>query len=218
MINELIFLLHCSCISLFALGALWLGREALVGFICLQAILANLFVVKQITLLGLNATASDAFTVGGVLGLNLLQEYYGQDEAKKAIWISFFMLVFYGIVSQIHLAYIPSSFDTMQTHFAPILGFMPRIVIASFTVYLIAQHLDALLYGYFKKMAQGRYLIIRNYGSIVISQLVDTVLFSVLGLYGIVDNVLHIIIVSYAIKLATIMVATPFIGLSKKLM
>ena len=77
-----------------------IGNQALCSFLCVQAILANLFVIKQITLLGFTATASDMYIVGSVLTLNLLQEYYGKDEARRAIWISFSMLLFYTIVSQ----------------------------------------------------------------------------------------------------------------------
>jgi queuosine precursor transporter len=215
MINELIFLLHTIVIASSVLIALWLGAAALVAFICVQCILANLFVIKQISLFGFNATCADGFTIGAVLGLNILQEYYGREITKRAIWINFFLLIFYAIVSQIHLAYVPSSVDMMHQFFVPILSTMPRIVIASFFVYFIAQTTDYYLYGFLKRTLKDRFLIIRNYASIVIIQLLDTVLFSFLGLYGIIDNIWHIIMISYFIKLAAIIIATPFVGLSK---
>lgn len=214
--NELIFILHASLVSLTALGALAFGRTALVAFICIQCILANLFVLKQTTLFGLNATAADAFTIGATLGLNLLQEYFGKAITRKAIWINFFFLVFFAAISQIHLCYIPSIFDTTQHHFSSLLGFMPRIVVASFTVYLIAQLVDYVLYGWLKKIWPSRFLALRNFTSIAISQLIDTVLFSFLGLYGIVENIGEIIMMSYAIKLGAIFIATPFVAISKQ--
>ena len=215
--NELIFLLQTIFISASALGALALGREALVAFVCAQCILANLFVLKQTTLFSLSATCSDAFTIGATLGLNLLQEYFGRPIARRTIWINFFLLVFYAVVSQLHLYYLPSTFDTMHGHFASILGFMPRIVVASFSVYLIAQTIDYCLYGILKTMLKNKFLIFRNYASVLISQFVDTVLFSFLGLYGIVDNLVQIIVISYLIKVVAIFIATPFVGFSKKL-
>ncbi len=215
--NELIFLLQTITVSLCALGALYLGKEALVTFICIQSILANLFVIKQTTLFGLNATCSDAFAVGATLGLNLLQEYFGRTITRKAIWLNFFFLVFYAITSQIHLAYAPSTYDTMQEHFLPLLMFMPRIVVASFTVYLIAQTIDYLLYGALKKIWTHRLLVLRNYASTMVSQFVDTVLFSFLGLYGIIHNLGEVIVISYTIKLAVIFIAIPFVALSKKI-
>src|SRR6185436_11925481 len=121
--NELYFLLHSITVSTAALISLWFGKEALIGFISLCCILANLFVVKQTTLFGFDATCSDAFSIGAVLGLNLLQEYFGKTITKTAIWISFFLLIFYTVVSSIHLLYEPSVHDTMQQHYLSILQF-----------------------------------------------------------------------------------------------
>jgi uncharacterized integral membrane protein (TIGR00697 family) len=215
MINELIFLLQILLITLFSLGSLRLGKQALVAFITLQPILANLFVLKQITLFGLTATPSDAFAVGGVLGLNLLQEYYGRDLARKTIWISFFLLIFYGILSQVHLAFIANIDDIMNTHYIAILGIMPRLLIASLLTYFIVLQIDSFLYAKFKIYFHDKHIIFRNYASIAISQFIDTVLFSFLGLYGVLPNLLHIILISYIIKLCTIAIATPFVGFSK---
>ena len=92
--NELIFFAHVIIISLFTIFSLKISKEALVAFIALYCVLANLLVLKQITLFGLHPTASDAFSVGAILGLNLLQEYYGKITAKKAIWTCFLALVF----------------------------------------------------------------------------------------------------------------------------
>ena len=214
--NELIFIAHTLIISISTLVALYLGAHALVAFICLQCVLANLFVIKQITLIGLGATGTDAFTIGAVLGLNLLQEYYGAAIARRTIWINFFLLIFYALIGQIHLAYLPSISDTMHLPFLAILNPRSRIVVASFTVYLIAQYCDYLLYGFLKKLLHDRLLVIRNYASIMITQLLDTVLFSFLGLYGLVDNIWHIIIISYSVKLLAILIATPCVALSKK--
>jgi uncharacterized integral membrane protein (TIGR00697 family) len=215
MLNELIFITHSTAIAVSSLIALYLGSGALVAFVCACCILANLFVIKQVTLFGLAATCSDAFTIGATLGLNLLQEYFGKSMARKAIWINFFLLVFYGIVSQIHLWYSPSTLDNTQEHFVPILGLMPRIVIASFSVYFFVQMLDYALYGFLKRTFNDKHLVFRNYFSIALCQLIDTILFSFLGLYGIVENIIHIIIISYSIKLLSIILATPFVLFSR---
>jgi len=217
LVNELIFIFHCLIIASSSLFALFLGSYGLVAFICIQCILANLFVIKQITLFGYTATCSDAFTVGATLGLNLLQEYFGKEITKKAIVINFFLLIFYLIVSQIHLIYIPTNFDTTQQHFMSILSAMPRIVIASVSVYFLVQMLDYYIYGILKRKFHQKYIIFRNYFSIAFCQLIDTVLFSLFGLYGVVENIWHIIFISYAIKLISIIIATPFVTFSRKI-
>ena len=145
--NLIIFLFHIICIGLSTLVMLRFGLAGLVSFLCAQAILANLFVIKQISLLGLNATAADVYIVGSVLTLNLIQEYYGKQEARKAIWMSFALLAFYTIVSQIHLLYQPSASDFSQDAYYAILSFMPRITIASMVTYVIVQYFDIFFYG-----------------------------------------------------------------------
>lgn len=214
--NILIFLAHSIIVSLGALCALRLGKSALVTYMSGLWIFANLFVLKQITLGGFHATAADAFTIGAVFSLNMLQEYYGKKAARSAIWTSFCMLIFYALISHVHLSYTPSSFDTMQPHYQALLGFMPRIALASLTSYLLIQLFDSWLFGALRKILAGNYLALRTAVSLAISQLFDTILFSFLGLYGLVDNLWQIIIISYTIKLAAIALSTPCAQLSKK--
>lgn len=213
--NELIFLFHTTLIMLCVLGALKLGKEALIALICLFCVLCNLFVVKQTEFFGINATCADAFSIGAVLGLNLLQEYFGRAITQKAIVISFLGSLVYAVLSQIHLMYIPSACDTMHCHFSPLLEAMPRIIIASLVVYLVVQQLDCLLYEWLKKRFKGNFLASRVFSSAIVCQLLDTILFSFLGLYGIINNIGHLIMVSYLIKLVTLVCATPFVALSK---
>lgn len=215
MFNELIFIIHVIAIAVFSLTALRLGPYALVASIAIQGMLSNLFVTKQIMLFGMDVTCSDAFTVGSVLGLNLLQEYYGKEITKKAIIISFFSVLFYLFLSQIHLLYIPNQFDTTQPHFFEILHLMPRITIASVFVYLISQIFDATFFNVLKIALNNKYPIARSAVCMTCSQLLDTTLFSFLALYGIVGSVLNVIVVSFAIKMVVITLFTPFIKLAK---
>lgn len=215
MINELIFFCYIFVTGCGSLIALRLGKEALVAFFTIQWILANLFITKQITIFGLNATTSDALIIGSALCLNLLNEYHGKKIAQKAILIGFIASIFYAIVSLLHISYVPNLFDRTHEHFSFILSSTPRIIIASLLAYLFSQEINVLIYSTLKKYASYTPIFIRNYVSIGISQFIDTILFSFLALYGIVHNIAHIIIVSYAIKLLIIAISAPFSTLSK---
>ncbi len=212
--NELIFVFHIFAIVLSCIFALRLGKEALITLIIIQAILANLFITKEISLFHLCVTCTDAFAVGSGLALNLLQEYYGKATTKKAIYISFCALVFYLVMSQFQLWYNPIS-DASHQPFSAILSLMPRLIGASIFSYLICQLIDYKIYALLKIKLHNKFFILRNYGSLIISQAIDTVLFSFLGLYGIVPHIWHIILVSFIIKIATIILATPFMSLLK---
>src|SRR3990172_4814357 len=104
--NECILLLHIMIISGATLIALRIGTEALISFVALSMVLANLFVIKQTSFFGFDATTADALAVGSMIGLNILQEFFGKKAAKTAIIATFFLLLFYAITSQIHLLYI----------------------------------------------------------------------------------------------------------------
>ena len=214
--NEQLFLAHICFIGITALGALRLGKEALISFICLICILANIFVSKQIVLFGLHVTATDSLSIGASLGLNLLQEYFGRSIAKKAIWLSFAAGMVCTVLSQFHVFYTPSVFDITNQHYSAIFGIMPRIMLASFTTYIIVQHIETALYGYLQHHLP-HLLLTRNVLSVTICQLLDTVLFSFLGLYGSVEHIFHIILISYVIKIIVISIATPFLWFSKKI-
>lgn len=214
--NGPLFLLHIFAVLFFVLGALRLGKEALIALISLFAVLANLFVMKQIDLFGLEVTCSDVFAIGAILGLNLLQEYFGKEAAKIAIRISFGALIFFGAMVMIHLAYLPSSHDSTQSAYATIFSHTPRIVGASFFVYYIVQKWDLYFFQWLQKRFDNRRLGIRLLFSLLVSQALDTVLFSFLGLYGIVDSVFDIIVMSFAIKCAIIALSSPIAAFSKR--
>ena len=216
--NELIFIIQSLVVASAALIALRIGSAALIAVIATQAVFANLFVIKQICLCTFHATASDAYAIGGLLALNLLQEYYGKAPTRQAIGISFFCMLLFLVVSQLHLLYEPSIVDVTHGAYCEILSYGPRIIIASFVTYLIVQLFDAMLYGFLKRTFKGRFYITRNYISVMISQLFDTILFSFLGLYGIIEHIWDIIIVSYVIKLLIVLLATPFMMLSRYIM
>lgn len=212
--NEVIFGLHILADLVFLALAVRYGKTALGIYIALSGILANLFVVKQIQLFGLMATASDVFAVGGIFALNLLQELHGQQAANRATIASLGALVFFAFMSQIHLSYIPSPHDATHVAFHSVLSSTPRIVAVSIGVYYLVQRLDLLFFGALKSfIAQFE---IRVLASLLVSQALDTALFSFFGLYGIVDALFQIMIISYAIKCVVILCSSPLASVLKR--
>lgn len=216
--NEALFFVQTMLISCGVLVGLRLGVEALTAVLITYCLLANLFVLKTITLFGLTATAADAFTIGATLALNLIQEYYGKERARLAIWTNTFILLLYTLVTIIHLAYIPSPTDTANYFYAMLLSPAPRIVIASLIVCFCAQRIDYTLYGFLKARTPASWILVRNYGSVVVSQLFDTVAFTIFGLYGLIDNLGEVMIVSYGIKLLALTLCSPFLIISRRIM
>jgi len=213
--NEILFFIQIILIITFAWGALKLGASALVSWVAIQALIANIFVLKQINLFGFDVTASDSFVIGSLLGLNFLQEFYGKEEAKKATWICFFFMFFFALISQLHLYYEPNLHDTSQEAFVKILSPSMRIVLASMSVFFVVQQFDVRFFAWLKNQLPNTSFSLRTAMALLVSQLLDTVLFSFAGLYGIVASVVNIIIVSYLIKIIVIFCFTSLIRIIK---
>ena len=213
--NEILFFLQTIVVTSSVLLALVLGKEALVAAITFLFVLANLFVVKQITLFGFNVTSTDVYVIGAVLGFNLLQEYFGKEIAKKTIWISFFVSFLCVVMAQLHLKYVPNVYDVTQGAFSQVLGFLPRIVAASFIAHIGSQYLRLFLYEFLKKLFNSRYFVSRHLFTTIVEQGLDTFLFGFIGLYGVVHTITDIFIISFIIKIITIFCTTPSVMLSK---
>lgn len=214
--NEILFLLQIFCIFSFSLVALRLGKEALYAGITIQALLANFFVLKQMHLFGCTVTCSDAFAVGSILGINLLREYFGQKDAKKAILICFLFMIFFAVMSELHLFFIPSTEDTTHLAYARLLFVAPRLLFSSLSVFFIIQHFDTHFFGWLTRHFPTMHFSLRSSFSIAVSQFLDTFLFSLIGLYGLVDHLWDIILVSFFIKFLVIICLGPLTLFFKK--
>lgn len=216
MSNEWLLVTQILAVIVFSLGALRLGKEALLSWVALQGVLANLFVVKQIDLFGLHVTCSDVYVVGSVFGLNLLQEFYGKEASKKAASATFLGMLFMVVMSKFHITYSPSMLDWSHSAYSVILEFMPRLLIASLSVFFLVQLFDVRFFAFLKRRLPNMPLTLRNGLSMVTSQGLDTILFTFLGLYGVVGSPWHVIFVSFSIKLIVITLLAPFSLLAKR--
>ncbi len=214
MYTELVFILHIVLSAGFLLFSARLGKECLIAFLSLSAVLANLFVTKEMTLCSLTVTCSDVYAVQAILALNYLQEYYGKKAAEKASVIGFICLVFFAVMAKMHLAYPPSIYDSASDAFARILVSTPRIVLASITTFFLVQRLDIVFFRLLQNWLKGKYFPIRAGLSMMVSQTLDTTLFAFLGLYGIVHHIGHVIMVSLFVKILVIWLSAPFTTLS----
>jgi uncharacterized integral membrane protein (TIGR00697 family) len=215
--NEIIFFIHVSLLIGLSVFSLKTGEKALTCFIVLMGILSNLFVLKQIQLFSLTVTASDAYAICGIFSLNMIQEYYGEKAAKKTVFINFFFLFIFGILSTIHIQYIPSIFDKTQHAYLTLLSPSFRLILASLICYFFSQKIDLFLFSFFRRNLFKRSLSLASIASSSISQIFDTTAFTFLALYGQVNAVLEVILLSLTIKFITILLMSPMMNLSKKI-
>ena len=91
---------------------------------------------------------------------------------------------------------------------------------ASLITYIISNTLDTYLYEFIKKkFPDDKFLWLRNNGSTLISQLIDSVLFTIIGFAGIYSwkVVIDLSFVTYAIKFVVALLDTPFLYIAKRI-
>jgi uncharacterized integral membrane protein (TIGR00697 family) len=202
------FALFLVCYRLF-------GKQGLYAWIAAAVILANIQVVKTIGMFGFVMTLGNTMYGTIYLTTDLLNEKYGEKEAKRAVWFGFFFLLMSTVIMQLVLVF--KDFDAgipAQAALETIFGLAPRIALGSLTAYLVSQFLDVRLFSKLKvKYPTRSQLWIRNNGSTSVSQLVDTLVFCTIAFAGVFDwNVWwDIVITTYVIKFVISVASTPVI-------
>lgn len=231
MSNELIFFTLTALILASTLLAFRLGRMYLVGLIMCEAALMNIFVVKQFDLFGMAVTGGNVLYGAIFLATDLLNEHYGKEIAKKAVWAGFGAGIFMLMVSQLTKAFTPNDFDTTGTAFAELFSPTGRIVTASLVSYLIVQHFDVWFFNRLKQWTHGRHLWLRNNLSTICSQGADSIFFTAAGLLAIeqfadspylagfvsAEAFWQVVLFTFLVKMIVAVLDTPIIYLSYKL-
>ncbi|MBN2982034.1 queuosine precursor transporter [Cohnella algarum] len=205
------FGLFLACYRLF-------GRNGLYVWIGAATVLANIQVVKTIEVLGIVATLGNTIYATIYLTTDLLNEKYGAKEANKAVWFGFFTLLMSMIMMQMVLVFTPQETDISQESLETIFGLMPRIALGSLTAYFVSQFMDVRLFSKLKDAFPGRnQLWIRNNGSSLLSQLVDTLIFTSIAFAGVYpwDVWWQIALSTYLLKFIVSAASTPVIYIAR---
>lgn len=108
---------------------------------------------------------------------DILSEIYGKKKTTRIVVAGFISSIFVlGVLwagSQFNaIDNSPVNNATYDTVFAN----SWKVIFSSMTAYLLAQFTDLKLYHFWKKLTNGKHLWLRNNGSTILSQLVDTTL------------------------------------------
>ena len=196
------------------------GRTGLFVWVGFATVLANIQVTKLIEIIGLTATLGNAIYGSVFLVTDILNEKYGKKEAKKAVWLGFASLIMMTLIMQVVLIFDPAPDDFVQGSLETIFGLIPRIALGSVIAYIISQYTDVLIFSFLRKLfpSDGAFWI-RNNGSTMLSQLLDTLIFTSIAFLGILptDIWLNVFISTYVLKFIVSIIGTPFGYLAKRI-
>ncbi len=195
------------------------GKTGLYVVIVASVIVANIQVVKTVAIFGLVATLGNVLYGSIFFATDILSEIYGREAARRGVWLGFIGMALMTLWMQIGLQFIPHVSDFSQESFLTIFGLMPRIAAGSITAYLISQHHDIWAFLFWKRKTKGRFLWLRNNASTMVSQIIDSVIFCGIALWGVFDTATwsQILLSTYLLKLMVAVIDTPFLYLAKKM-
>ena len=187
----------------------WFVVVVAVFITCL--ITANIIAVKLVSFGPLVLPAGTIiFPISYIFG-DVLTEVYGYRQARRVIWLGFGCNLL--TVAAIWVAgLLPSaSFWTGQAAYEQILGFTPRLLLASFAAYLVGEFANSFVLAKMKILTQGRWLWTRTISSTLVGEGLDSLVFVTIAFTGTIPTAAlpSVIVTQWLVKCAYEIVATP---------
>ncbi len=193
------------------------GASIPIGVFASLTVTANIIAFKIVSFGNFVVPAAVITYASTFLVTDFLSEVYGRDTAVKAVWAGFLSNIIMVLSVIIAVRWNPAPFMSpeMVESFNTVLGFAPRVVIASMIAFLISQHHDVWAFHFWKNRTGGRYLWLRNNLSTLISQLIDTLIFITIAFAGKfpAEAIIAMITGQYIVKVIIALLDTPFMYL-----
>jgi uncharacterized integral membrane protein (TIGR00697 family) len=199
---------------------------SLTALFCVIVVLSNLIAVKLF-----QAPFMENLTLPSGLLLypfsflisDLITETLGTERTRFTIYLGLVMSVISNLIISFAL-WLPPYEASSQETFEKVFGSNAWAVYGSMGAYIVGQMVDLRVYAWLKNLTNGKYLWLRNNGSILISQVADTIIVNTVFLYFGLHlewiNVVSVMIFDYFYKSIISVCNTPlfylFVNLGKK--
>ncbi|MBI4187274.1 MAG: queuosine precursor transporter [Chloroflexi bacterium] len=183
-------------------------------------ITANTIAVKLVSLGPVIVPAAIfIFPLSYIFG-DVLTEVYGYQWARRVIWLGFLCNLIFVAFVWIGQLLPAAPFWDGQESYQRILGYTPRLLVASFGGYFVGEFANSFVLAKMKILTRGRWLWSRTIGSTIIGQGLDTSVFITLAFIGTPSFLPAIILYHWLAKTLIEAAATPFtyavVGFLKK--
>lgn len=224
--NEIILILSLILtFSTLLLFYRFLGVSGIYCWTVLATIAANIEVLMVVDAFGLEQTLGNVLFASTFLATDILSEVAGRKEADRAVNIGIITSIVFILISQSWFLYTPSASDWVMPSIRTVFSNTPRVMLASLLVYAVTQRFDVWAYHKWWAYTKRKYgdaekfLWLRNNGSTLISQLLNTLLFTFAAFWGMYDleTLFAICASSYVIYIVTSLADTPFVYLARKI-
>lgn len=226
MSNEIILIITLFVTYSAVIAAFWLfGSRGLVCWTVIATIAANIEVMILVDAFGMSMTLGNILFASSFLVTDILSELYGKKEANSAVNVGIFSSISFILITQSWFLYTPNAEDFISENLYAVFTNTPRMMLVGIAVYAIVQRFDVWAYHKWWELSEKHFgnrragLFIRNNGSTLISQLLNTLLFTFGAFWGVYswETLISITISSYVIFVFTSLLDTPFVYFARYL-
>ena len=172
-------------------------------------ITANIIAVKLVVIFGhVLPAAIIIFPLSYIIG-DILTEVYGYRQARAVIWLGFLCNLVAVAAIWVGGFMTPASFWGGQEAYDSILGYTPRLLMASFAAYLLGELANSTILAKMKIWTQGRWLWSRTISSTIVGQGLDSAVFITLAFAGGEVALVRLILTQWTAKVIYEAAATP---------
>jgi len=158
----------------------------LVGLFVAGLVVSNIIAVKLIMLGSIILPAAViVFPITYIIG-DVLTEVYGYRVARNVIWAGFAGNLLAALAAYLGGLLPPAPFWKGQEAYWQILGFTPRLLVASLIAYVMGQLSNSLTLIMLKHITKGKWMMPRFWASTVVGEAIDTSVFLMLAFTGVI--------------------------------
>jgi queuosine precursor transporter len=142
---------------------------------------------------------------------DVLTEVYGYVQARRSLWYIIFAQLFMVLIYQFVVYYPPSVVMTNNQSFVDVLSSAPQLVFFGTIAVFLGVISNNYVLAKMKVMMNGKLPSLRFVASTIVGQFVNTAVFYVFGLWGIlpIDSLLQAILLASIVKIIVEIVMLP---------
>jgi uncharacterized integral membrane protein (TIGR00697 family) len=196
------------------------GAAAATAFFMASLLTATFIGSKLTTVFGFTFSVGLLVFPFTFVALETATEVYGRAFAGHLIRTGIFIQLYVLFLVWIGGAMPESPLRPIGEAYGTMFGLAPRMILASITAYTASQFLDVSVFLRLREATHGRHLWLRANAASYLSQAVDTMIFSVVFLGGVLpwDVLFRSMTIAYLVKIIVGTFDTPFVYLGRRLL
>lgn len=217
---NVLFMIGCIILCFAAEIAVYkfFKKEGLYVWIAVASVLANIFVCKQVNLLGFATSLGSVLFASNFLATDILTIKYDKKIAMKAVVLGLIAVIGYILATQLCLLFIPNELDFAQDSMQNLFALSGRISISSVTMYFLSNLFDVYIFDKLRKKFPKKLWLSNNIATIL-SNCGENFLFGMGCFLGIFPfwTIIEMQFVGCIVEIIIALLDTPFLYWAKNL-